>query len=97
MPEQIPVPGLQVSERLGRPGEPVVESSSAVRRHLAAVVERAGRGTPTIITRRGRQEAVLIGAAEYRWLKRVEAEGAGVPVQPPGCAEPGDRRERRRR
>ncbi|MBO1415488.1 type II toxin-antitoxin system Phd/YefM family antitoxin [Streptomyces sp. FH025] len=43
-----------------------------VRSHLADVIDRARRGeTPTIITRRGKQEAVVIDIAEYRNLKEI--------------------------
>ncbi|MFJ7912157.1 type II toxin-antitoxin system Phd/YefM family antitoxin [Kitasatospora sp. NPDC096204] len=60
-------------------GEPVIESMADVRSHLADVIDRARRdGTPTIITRRGRREAVVIDIAEYQRLKdvaeRAEAE-----------------------
>jgi prevent-host-death family protein len=42
-------------------GDPVVESMAEVRSHLADVIDRARREeTPTIITRRGKQEAVVI-------------------------------------
>lgn len=44
-----------------------------VRSHLADVIDRARRDeTPTIITRRGKEEAVVIDIAEYRHLKEVE-------------------------
>lgn len=43
-----------------------------VRRHLADVIDRARRDeTPTIITRRGKSEAVLVDIDEYRRLKQV--------------------------
>ncbi|WP_223245126.1 type II toxin-antitoxin system Phd/YefM family antitoxin [Streptomyces sp. CBMA156] len=73
-------------------GEPVIESMAEVRSHLADVIDRARRDeTPTIITRRGRQEAVVIDIAEYQrlrdlaeqaedeWLNRLadEAEAEG--------------------
>lgn len=52
--------------------EPVVESMAEVRRHLADVIDRARRDeTPTIITRRGKSEAVLIDIDEYRRLREV--------------------------
>lgn len=77
--------------------EPVIESMAEVRSHLADVIDRARRDeVPTIITRRGRQEAVVIDIDEYRrlsrlaedaeeaWLNRLadeaEAEGAGGSV-----------------
>ncbi|MFD9606835.1 type II toxin-antitoxin system Phd/YefM family antitoxin [Streptomyces sp. NPDC057908] len=52
--------------------EPVTESMAEVRRHLADVIDRARRDeTPTVITRRGKSEAVLIDIDEYRRLKQV--------------------------
>jgi prevent-host-death family protein len=73
--------------------DPVVESMAEVRSHLADVLDRARRDeTPTIITRRGKQEAVVIDIREYHrlrqlaeqaeesWLNRLadEAESEGV-------------------
>ncbi|MFH8881180.1 type II toxin-antitoxin system Phd/YefM family antitoxin [Streptomyces californicus] len=75
----------------------MTESMAEVRKHLADVIDRARRdGTPTIITRRGKSEAVLIGIDEYRclhetaeryedeWLNRLadkaEAEGTDGSV-----------------
>ncbi|MEU3715880.1 type II toxin-antitoxin system Phd/YefM family antitoxin [Streptomyces californicus] len=75
----------------------MTESMAEVRKHLTDVIDRARRdGTPTIITRRGKSEAVLIGIAEYRrlretaeryedeWLNRLadkaEAEGTDGSV-----------------
>lgn len=52
--------------------EPVTESMAEVRSHLADVIDRARRDdTPTIITRRGREEAVLVDIDEYRRLRRL--------------------------
>ncbi|MEU8525526.1 MULTISPECIES: type II toxin-antitoxin system Phd/YefM family antitoxin [Streptomyces] len=59
--------------------EPVIESMAEVRKHLADVIDRARRDeTPTIITRRGRQEAVVIDIAEYERMRRLadDAEDA---------------------
>lgn len=43
-----------------------------VRGHLADVIDRAHRDeTPTIITRRGKQEAVVIDIQEYQRLRRL--------------------------
>ncbi|UVT13856.1 type II toxin-antitoxin system Phd/YefM family antitoxin [Streptomyces thermocarboxydus] len=43
-----------------------------VRGHLADVIDRARREeTPTIITRRGKQEAVVIDIEEYQRLRRL--------------------------
>jgi prevent-host-death family protein len=52
--------------------EPVIESMAEVRRHLADVIDRAHRDeVPTIITRRGRQQAVLIDIGEYARLRQI--------------------------
>jgi prevent-host-death family protein len=52
--------------------EPVVESMAEVRNHLADVIDRAHReDTPTIITRRGKQEAVVIDIDEYQRLRKI--------------------------
>jgi prevent-host-death family protein len=73
--------------------DPVIESMAEVRSHLADVIDRAHRDqTPTIITRRGRQEAIVVDIQEYQhlrhiaeqaeetWLNRLadEAEAEGV-------------------
>ncbi|MFD9129844.1 type II toxin-antitoxin system Phd/YefM family antitoxin [Kitasatospora sp. NPDC059571] len=73
--------------------EPVIASMAEVRSHLADVLDRARQeGTPTIITRRGREEAVVMDVREYRrlrglaeaaeeaWLNRLadEAEAEGL-------------------
>ncbi|WP_405536245.1 type II toxin-antitoxin system Phd/YefM family antitoxin [Streptomyces sp. NBC_00075] len=56
--------------------DPVIESMADVRSHLADVIDRARReGTPTIITRRGKQEAVVIDIQEYQRLREI-AESA---------------------
>lgn len=52
--------------------EPVIESMAEVRGHLADVIDPARREeTPTIITRRGKQEAVVIDIEEYQRLRRL--------------------------
>ncbi|MFD9394278.1 type II toxin-antitoxin system Phd/YefM family antitoxin [Streptomyces sp. NPDC060000] len=52
--------------------EPVIESMADVRSHLADVIDRARReDTPTIITRRGKQEAVVIDIQEYQRLREI--------------------------
>lgn len=59
--------------------DPVVESMAEVRSHLADVIDRAHREeTPTIITRRGKQEAVVLDLREYRELRQLaeQAEDA---------------------
>ena len=53
-------------------GEPAIASMAEVRSHLADVLDRARRDeTPTIITRRGKQEAVMIDIDDYRRLTRI--------------------------
>jgi prevent-host-death family protein len=55
--------------------EPVIESMAEVRSHLADVIDRARREeTPTIITRRGKREAVVIDFEEYQRLRRLAEE-----------------------
>ncbi|MFI2639885.1 type II toxin-antitoxin system prevent-host-death family antitoxin [Streptomyces sp. NPDC018610] len=73
--------------------KPIVEAMADVRSHLADVIDRARREeTPTITTRRGKQETVVLDVegyqrsrrivedAEEAWLNRLadeaEAEGA---------------------
>jgi prevent-host-death family protein len=52
--------------------EPVVASMAEVRGHLADVIDRARReATPTIITRRGKQEVVVVDIQEYQQLRRT--------------------------
>ncbi len=52
--------------------EPVVESMAEVRSHLADVMDRARRdATPTVITRRGKEEVVLVDIDEYRRLRHL--------------------------
>ncbi|MFF2535405.1 type II toxin-antitoxin system Phd/YefM family antitoxin [Streptomyces cyaneofuscatus] len=73
--------------------EPAIEPVTEVRKHLSEIIDRACRlETPTIITRRGRSEAVLLGIDEYHrlyetaeryedeWLNRLadQAESEGT-------------------
>lgn len=52
--------------------DPVIESMAEARSHFADVIDRARRDeTPTIITRRGKQEVVVIDLREYHRLRRV--------------------------
>ncbi|MGR8009257.1 type II toxin-antitoxin system Phd/YefM family antitoxin [Streptomyces hypolithicus] len=52
--------------------EPVVESMAEFRSHLADAIDRARRdATPTVITRRGKEEAVLVDIDEYRRLREI--------------------------
>lgn len=43
--------------------------------NLSAVVDRAAHGKPSIITRRGKPEAVVLGIAEWERLSRVPSFG----------------------
>ena len=55
--------------------EPVVESMAEVRSHLADVIDRAHRDeVPTIITRRGKRQAVVIDIDEYVRLRQIAEE-----------------------
>jgi prevent-host-death family protein len=59
--------------------EPIVESMAELRTHLADAIDRARRDEiPTVITRRGKEEAVLVDIDEYRRLRRLaeQAEDA---------------------
>ncbi|WP_228447068.1 type II toxin-antitoxin system Phd/YefM family antitoxin [Streptomyces paludis] len=52
--------------------EPVTASMAEVRSNLADAIDRARReDTPTVITRRGKEEAVLVDIDEYRRLRRI--------------------------
>lgn len=58
---------------IGCMSEPIVEAMAEVRAHLADTVDRARReATPTIITRRGKAEAVILDLDEYQRLKKLE-------------------------
>ncbi len=43
--------------------------------NLSAVVDQAIRGKPSVITRHGKAEAVLLGMAEWERLSRVPSFG----------------------
>lgn len=43
--------------------------------NLSAVVDRATRGKPSVITRHGKPEAVVLGMAEWERLSRVPSFG----------------------
>lgn len=52
--------------------EPVTACMAEVRKHLADVIDRARcDGTPTIITRRGKSEAVIVDVDAYRRLREA--------------------------
>jgi prevent-host-death family protein len=52
---------------------------------LSAVVDEAVRGSPSVITRHGKPEAVVLGFADWERLSNVPSFGrllASAPVQP---------------
>jgi len=52
---------------------------------LSAVVDSAERGEPTVITRRGKRTAVVVGFAEWERLSRVPSFGRllmEAPIEP---------------
>jgi len=77
---------------------------------LSAVVDRAMRGKPSVITRHGKPEAVVLGFADWERLSRVPSFGrllmsaplalGDVPERDPasprdtGDQRPGQRRNR---
>jgi antitoxin Phd len=57
---------------------------------LSAVVDYAVRGEPSVITRHGRPEAVVIGFDEWKRLSSVPSFGRllmSAPVEPGGLPE----------
>ena len=53
--------------------------------NLSAVVDRAIRGKPSVITRHGRPEAVVLGVADWERLSRVPTFGRllmAAPLEP---------------
>jgi len=60
---------------------------------LSAVVERASRGKPSVITRHGKAEAVVVGIADWERLSRVPSFGRLLMSAP---LESGDLSERNR-
>ena len=53
--------------------------------HLSAVVDQATRGKPSVITRHGKPEAVVLGIADWERLSRVPSFGRllmSAPLQP---------------
>ena len=53
--------------------------------NLSAVVDRATRGKPSVITRHGKPEAVVLGMAEWERLSRVPSFGRllmSAPLKP---------------
>jgi prevent-host-death family protein len=49
---------------------------------LSAVVDQAVEGTPSIITRHGRKDAVILSFAEYERLARVPSFGSLLAAFP---------------
>jgi antitoxin Phd len=53
--------------------------------NLSAVVDQATRGKPSVITRHGKPEAVVLGFAEWERLSRVPSFGRllmSAPLKP---------------
>jgi prevent-host-death family protein len=61
---------------------------------LSAVVDKAVAGEPSVITRRGRKEAVVLSFQEYERLARVPSFGELLAAFP---GEPADIPERQRK
>jgi len=61
--------------------------------NLSAVVDEATRGKPSLITRHGKPQAVVLGFAEWERLSRVPSFGRLLMAAP---LEPGDIPERSR-
>jgi prevent-host-death family protein len=57
---------------------------------LSAVVDQATRGKPSVITRHGKPEAVLLGFADWERLSQVPSFGrllVSAPLQPQDLPE----------
>lgn len=54
---------------------------------LSVVVDQATRGKPSIITRNGKPEAVVLGFADWERLSRVPAFGRLLMLSPLGPAD----------
>ncbi|MBM3529934.1 MAG: type II toxin-antitoxin system Phd/YefM family antitoxin [Alphaproteobacteria bacterium] len=61
--------------------------------NLSTVVDRATRGKPSVITRHGKPEAVVLGMADWERLSRVPSFGRLLMAAP---LEPRDLPERSR-
>jgi prevent-host-death family protein len=61
--------------------------------NLSAVVDRATQGKPSVITRHGKPEAVVLGYAEWEKLSSVPSFGRLLMAAP---LKPGDLMERSR-
>ncbi|MFZ0695284.1 MAG: type II toxin-antitoxin system Phd/YefM family antitoxin [Alphaproteobacteria bacterium] len=58
--------------------------------NLSAVVDRATRGKPSVITRHGKPEAVVLGVADWERLSRVPSFGRllmSAPLEPKDSPE----------
>jgi antitoxin Phd len=58
---------------------------------LPAVVDQAARGKPSVITRRGKPEAVVLGFADWERLSRVPSFGRLLMSAPLESADLPDR------
>ena len=61
--------------------------------NLSDVVTQATRGKPSVITRHGKAEAVIVGIADWERLSRVPSFGRLLMSAP---VEPGDLPDRKR-
>ena len=59
--------------------------------NLSAVVDRATRGKPSVITRHGKAEAVVLGFADWERLSRVPSFGRLLMSAPLGRESCGKR------
>ena len=59
--------------------------------NLSSVVDQAVRGEPTLITRRGKPEAVVLGFQEWQRLSQVPSFGRLLMSAPAGAEELPDR------
>jgi antitoxin Phd len=58
--------------------------------NLSAVVDQAARGRPSVIVRRGKPEAVVLGFADWERLSNVPSFGRllmSAPLEPGNLAE----------
>jgi prevent-host-death family protein len=54
---------------------------------LSAVVDQATRGKPSLITRHGKPEAVVLGFAEWQRLTKVPSFGRLLMAAPLECGD----------
>ncbi len=55
--------------------------------NLSAVVDRAVEGKPSVITRHGKPEAVILGFGEWKRLSHVPSFGRLLMSAPPGAKD----------